>query len=172
MQSLFIKCKNLVFNSVFAFLLFLIRSGVNTLQMKAFLHTLSSVLLHCGTALNAHKEAGWLTLHPQKLSCSEVLSLLQRWAALAHDASLLSALQTLINKHKVKELMGKIPNYSNWYSSFSKRHGLPIKSCHDLFTITSFQNYMTLFPHKYSSVHVLYMCGIMLITSKIHFNFL
>uniref|UniRef100_A0A8C1VMF8 URB1 ribosome biogenesis homolog n=1 Tax=Cyprinus carpio TaxID=7962 RepID=A0A8C1VMF8_CYPCA len=93
---------NLVFNQVFAFLLFLIRSGVNALQMKAFLHTLSSVLLHCGTALNAHKEAGWLTLHPQKLLCSEVLRLLQRWAALARDASLLSALQTLVNKHREK----------------------------------------------------------------------
>ncbi|RXN33752.1 nucleolar pre-ribosomal-associated 1 [Labeo rohita] len=81
-------------------------SGVNALQMKAFLHTLSSVLLHCGTALNAHKEAGWLTLHPQKLSCSEVLSLLHCWATLARDTSLLSALQTLVNKHKVKELMG------------------------------------------------------------------
>uniref|UniRef100_A0A9J7XVS8 URB1 ribosome biogenesis homolog n=1 Tax=Cyprinus carpio carpio TaxID=630221 RepID=A0A9J7XVS8_CYPCA len=95
-----------IFNQVFAFLLFLIRSGVNALQMKAFLHTLSSVLLHCGTALNAHKEAGWLTLHPQKLLCSEVLRLLQRWAALARDASLLSALQTLVNKHRLKELMG------------------------------------------------------------------
>uniref|UniRef100_A0A671SLQ9 URB1 ribosome biogenesis homolog n=1 Tax=Sinocyclocheilus anshuiensis TaxID=1608454 RepID=A0A671SLQ9_9TELE len=51
--------------------------------------------------------AGWLTLHPQKLLCSEVLRLLQRWAALARDASLLSALQTLVNKHKVKELMEK-----------------------------------------------------------------
>ncbi|XP_026138598.1 nucleolar pre-ribosomal-associated protein 1 [Carassius auratus] len=81
-------------------------SGVNAPQMKAFLHTLSSVLLHCGTALSAHEEAGWLTLHPQKLQCSEVLRLLQRWAALAHDASLLSALQTLVNKHRVKELMG------------------------------------------------------------------
>uniref|UniRef100_A0A671SMZ7 Nucleolar pre-ribosomal-associated protein 1 C-terminal domain-containing protein n=1 Tax=Sinocyclocheilus anshuiensis TaxID=1608454 RepID=A0A671SMZ7_9TELE len=58
-------------------------------------------------SLNAHKEAGWLTLHPQKLLCSEVLRLLQRWAALARDASLLSALQTLVNKHKVKELMEK-----------------------------------------------------------------
>ncbi len=86
---------------------------MNALQMKEFLHTLSTVLLHCGTALNAHKEAGWLTVHPQKLSCSEVLRLLLRWAALARDASLLSALQTLINKHKVKELMGKNLNYSN-----------------------------------------------------------
>ncbi|KAL0173722.1 hypothetical protein M9458_029690, partial [Cirrhinus mrigala] len=75
-------------------------SGVSALQMKAFLHTLSSVLLHCGTALNAHKEAGWLTLNPQKLSCSEVLSLLQCWATLARDVSLLSALQTLVNKRK------------------------------------------------------------------------
>ncbi|KAF4103830.1 nucleolar pre-ribosomal-associated protein 1 [Onychostoma macrolepis] len=104
------KCLPLpVINEFLCTLLTIIRhlgSGVNALQMKAFLHTLSSVLLHCGTALNAHKEAGWLTLHPQKLSCSEVLSLLQRWAALARDAALLSALQTLINKHKVKELMG------------------------------------------------------------------
>ncbi|ROL44240.1 Nucleolar pre-ribosomal-associated protein 1 [Anabarilius grahami] len=83
-----------------------LRSGVSALQLKAVLHTLYSVLLHRGTALNAHKEAGWLTLHPQKLSCSEVLGLLQRWATLARDASLLSALQTLINKHKVKELTG------------------------------------------------------------------
>ncbi|KAG1924649.1 nucleolar pre-ribosomal-associated protein, partial [Pimephales promelas] len=88
-------------------------SGVGALQLKAFLHTLDSVLMHHGTALNAHKEAGWLTLHPQKVSCSEVLSLLQRWATLARDASLLSALQTLINKHRVKELMGKkSPNTS------------------------------------------------------------
>ncbi|XP_043115226.1 nucleolar pre-ribosomal-associated protein 1 [Puntigrus tetrazona] len=81
-------------------------SGVNMCQMKAFLQTLSSVLVHCGAALKAYKEAGWLTLHPQKLSCSEVLSLLKCWATLARDASLLSALQTLINKHRVKELTG------------------------------------------------------------------
>lgn len=83
-----------------------LRSGVSALQLQQFLHTLSSVLVHCGTALNAHKEAGWLTLHPHKLSCSEVLSLLQRWTTLSHDASLMSALQTVGNKHKVKELMG------------------------------------------------------------------
>uniref|UniRef100_A0A8C1PZH1 URB1 ribosome biogenesis homolog n=1 Tax=Cyprinus carpio TaxID=7962 RepID=A0A8C1PZH1_CYPCA len=104
------KCLPLpIINEFLCTLLTIIRhlgSGVNALQMKAFLHTLSSVLLHCGTALNAHKEAGWLTLHPQKLLCSEVLRLLQRWAALARDASLLSALQTLVNKHRVKELMG------------------------------------------------------------------
>uniref|UniRef100_A0A8C1ACV5 URB1 ribosome biogenesis homolog n=1 Tax=Cyprinus carpio carpio TaxID=630221 RepID=A0A8C1ACV5_CYPCA len=104
------KCLPLpIINEFLCTLLTIIRhlgSGVNALQMKAFLHTLSSVLLHCGTALNAHKEAGWLTLHPQKLLCSEVLRLLQRWAALARDASLLSALQTLVNKHRLKELMG------------------------------------------------------------------
>uniref|UniRef100_A0A8C1VHV4 URB1 ribosome biogenesis homolog n=1 Tax=Cyprinus carpio TaxID=7962 RepID=A0A8C1VHV4_CYPCA len=108
------KCLPLpIINEFLCTLLTIIRhlGGVNALQMKAFLHTLSSVLLHCGTALNAHKEAGWLTLHPQKLLCSEVLRLLQRWAALARDASLLSALQTLVNKHRVKELMGKILNW-------------------------------------------------------------
>ncbi|XP_051962696.1 nucleolar pre-ribosomal-associated protein 1 isoform X2 [Xyrauchen texanus] len=84
----------------------LLGAGVSAPQLKAFLHTLSSVLLHCGTAVNAHRESGWLTLHPHKLSCSEVLSLLQRWGILAHDTSLLSSLQALANKHKVKELLG------------------------------------------------------------------
>ncbi|KAL1260021.1 hypothetical protein QQF64_007848, partial [Cirrhinus molitorella] len=104
------KCLPLpIINEFLCTLLTIIRhlgSGVNALQMKAFLHTLFSVLLHCGTALNAHKEAGWLTLHPQKLSCPEVLSLLQLWATLTRDASLLAALQTLVNKHKIKELIG------------------------------------------------------------------
>ncbi|XP_051521576.1 nucleolar pre-ribosomal-associated protein 1 isoform X2 [Myxocyprinus asiaticus] len=81
-------------------------AGVSAPQLKAFLHTLSSVLTHCGTAVNAHRESGWLTLHPHKLPCSEVLILLQRWGILAHDTSLLSALQALANKHKVKELLG------------------------------------------------------------------
>ncbi|XP_067306200.1 nucleolar pre-ribosomal-associated protein 1 isoform X2 [Pseudorasbora parva] len=104
------KCLPLpIINEFLCTLLTVIRhlgSGVSAFQLKAVLHTLYSVLLHRGTALNAHKEAGWLTLHPQKLSCSEVLGLLQRWATLARDASLLSALQTLIHKHKVKDLMG------------------------------------------------------------------
>uniref|UniRef100_A0A671SMP8 URB1 ribosome biogenesis homolog n=1 Tax=Sinocyclocheilus anshuiensis TaxID=1608454 RepID=A0A671SMP8_9TELE len=76
--------------------------------INEFLCTLLAIIRHLGSGVNAlqMKEAGWLTLHPQKLLCSEVLRLLQRWAALARDASLLSALQTLVNKHKVKELMG------------------------------------------------------------------
>uniref|UniRef100_A0A8C1ACR5 URB1 ribosome biogenesis homolog n=1 Tax=Cyprinus carpio carpio TaxID=630221 RepID=A0A8C1ACR5_CYPCA len=119
------KCLPLpIINEFLCTLLTIIRhlGGVNALQMKAFLHTLSSVLLHCGTALNAHKEAGWLTLHPQKLLCSEVLRLLQRWAALARDASLLSALQTLVNKHRLKELMGKILNCSGREKGQGKCH--------------------------------------------------
>ncbi|XP_073718907.1 nucleolar pre-ribosomal-associated protein 1 isoform X1 [Misgurnus anguillicaudatus] len=104
------KCLPLpIINEFLCTLLTVIRhlgSGVAAPQLKAFLHTLSSVLMHCGTALNAHKEAGWLTLHPRKPSCSELLSLLQRLAMLARDTLLLSALQTLANKHNVKELMG------------------------------------------------------------------
>ncbi|XP_077063759.1 nucleolar pre-ribosomal-associated protein 1 [Siphateles boraxobius] len=104
------KCLPLpIINEFLCTLLTVIRhlgSGVSALQLKAVLHTLDSVLMHHGTALNTHKEAGWLTLHPQKVSCSEVLSLLQRWATLARDASLLAALQTLNNKHRLKELMG------------------------------------------------------------------
>ncbi|XP_056613383.1 nucleolar pre-ribosomal-associated protein 1 [Triplophysa dalaica] len=104
------KCLPLpIINEFLCTLLTLIRhlgGGVAVPQLKAFLHTLSSVLMHCGTVLNAHKEAGWLTLHPRKPSCSEVLSVLQRWGTLARDTFLLSALQTLADKHNVKELLG------------------------------------------------------------------
>lgn len=84
------------------------RGGVAVAQLKEFLHALSSVLMHYGTALNAHKEAGWLTLHPRKPSCSEVLCVLQRWGTIARDTFLLSALQTLADEHNVKELLGKM----------------------------------------------------------------
>lgn len=104
------KCLPLpIINEFLCTLLTLIRhlgGGVAVAQLKEFLHTLSSVLMHCGTALNAHKEAGWLTLHPRKPSCSDVLGVLQRWGTLARDTFLLSALQTLVGKHNVKELLG------------------------------------------------------------------
>ncbi|KAA0701697.1 Nucleolar pre-ribosomal-associated protein 1 [Triplophysa tibetana] len=104
------KCLPLpIINEFLSTLLTLIRhlgGAVAVPQMKAFLQTLSSVLMHCGTVLNAHKEAGWLTLHPRKPSCSEILSVLQRWGTLAKDTFLLSALQSLADKHNVKELLG------------------------------------------------------------------
>uniref|UniRef100_A0A673WHG4 URB1 ribosome biogenesis homolog n=1 Tax=Salmo trutta TaxID=8032 RepID=A0A673WHG4_SALTR len=76
-------------------------------QLSLYLQTLSSILQHCGTALGVHGEAGWLTLRPQALSSQEALALLHRWSTLTHNAPLLSQLQTVAEKHKVKELLGR-----------------------------------------------------------------
>uniref|UniRef100_A0A8K9WWA8 Nucleolar pre-ribosomal-associated protein 1 C-terminal domain-containing protein n=1 Tax=Oncorhynchus mykiss TaxID=8022 RepID=A0A8K9WWA8_ONCMY len=75
-------------------------------QLSLYLQTLSSILQHCGTALGVHGEAGWLTLRPQALSSQDALALLHRWSTLTHNAPLLSQLQTVAEKHKVKELLG------------------------------------------------------------------
>lgn len=75
-------------------------------QLSLYLQTLSSILQHRGTALGVHGEAGWLTLRPQALSSQEALALLHRWSTLTHNAPLLSQLQTVAEKHKVKELLG------------------------------------------------------------------
>ncbi|XP_010872252.2 nucleolar pre-ribosomal-associated protein 1 [Esox lucius] len=75
-------------------------------QLSLYLQTLSSILHHRDTALGAHREAGWLTLRPQTLSTVETLALLQRWSTLTHDAPLLSKLQAVAEKHRVKELLG------------------------------------------------------------------
>uniref|UniRef100_A0A6Q2ZJM4 URB1 ribosome biogenesis homolog n=1 Tax=Esox lucius TaxID=8010 RepID=A0A6Q2ZJM4_ESOLU len=74
-------------------------------QLSLYLQTLSSILHHRDTALGAHREAGWLTLRPQTLSTVETLALLQRWSTLTHDAPLLSKLQAVAEKHRVKELL-------------------------------------------------------------------
>uniref|UniRef100_A0A8C8C729 URB1 ribosome biogenesis homolog n=1 Tax=Oncorhynchus tshawytscha TaxID=74940 RepID=A0A8C8C729_ONCTS len=76
-------------------------------QLSLYLQTLSSILQHCGTALGVHGEAGWLTLRPQALSSQDALALLHRWSTLTHNAPLLSQLQTVAEKHKVKELLGE-----------------------------------------------------------------
>uniref|UniRef100_A0A8C8C842 Nucleolar pre-ribosomal-associated protein 1 n=1 Tax=Oncorhynchus tshawytscha TaxID=74940 RepID=A0A8C8C842_ONCTS len=75
-------------------------------HLSLYLQTLSSILQHCGTALGVHGEAGWLTLRPQALSSQDALALLHRWSTLTHNAPLLSQLQTVAEKHKVKELLG------------------------------------------------------------------
>ncbi|KAM9452285.1 nucleolar pre-ribosomal-associated protein 1 [Salvelinus alpinus] len=75
-------------------------------QLSLYLQTLSSILQHCGTAMGVHREAGWLTLRPQALSSQDALALLHRWSTLTHNAPLLSQLQTVAEKHKVKELLG------------------------------------------------------------------
>ncbi|XP_071780840.2 nucleolar pre-ribosomal-associated protein 1 [Centroberyx gerrardi] len=83
-----------------------LRTGVKAAQLSLFLQTLGSVLKHRGTALGVNKQADWLTLRPQALSCTEALALLQCWASLSHNATLLAQLHTVTEKHKVKELLG------------------------------------------------------------------
>ncbi|KAK6296277.1 hypothetical protein J4Q44_G00339900 [Coregonus suidteri] len=89
----------------------LVKAGQLSLLVKAgqlslYLQTLSSILQHRGTALGVHGEAGWLTLRPQAISSPDALALLHRWSTLTHNAPLLSQLQTVAEKHKVKELLG------------------------------------------------------------------
>ncbi|XP_037631816.1 nucleolar pre-ribosomal-associated protein 1 isoform X2 [Sebastes umbrosus] len=83
-----------------------LRLRVKAAQLSLFLQTLSSVLKHRGTALNANQQADWLTLNPQPLSGTEALSLLLCWASLSRNTALLTQIQALSEKHKVKELLG------------------------------------------------------------------
>lgn len=83
-------------------------AGVKAPQLKPFLQTLSSVLMHRGIALGVHSDAGWLTLKPPLLSSSDVLSLLHRWGTLAHDTALLASLQGLATTCQLKDLLGEI----------------------------------------------------------------
>uniref|UniRef100_A0A3Q1CDU5 URB1 ribosome biogenesis homolog n=1 Tax=Amphiprion ocellaris TaxID=80972 RepID=A0A3Q1CDU5_AMPOC len=109
-QSL-VKCLPLPFISEFLCVASTIsrhlRLGVKATQLKLFLQTLCSVLKHRETALNVNKQADRLTLHPQSLSCTETVSLLLCWASLSRNTALLTQIQALSEKHKVKELMSE-----------------------------------------------------------------
>ncbi|XP_047450940.1 nucleolar pre-ribosomal-associated protein 1 isoform X2 [Mugil cephalus] len=121
-----VKCLPLPFISEFLSVTLTIskhlRLGVKAAQLSQFLQTLSSVLRHRGTALNINKQADWLTLHPQPLSCTETLSLLLCWATLSHNTALLSQIQVLCEKHKVKELMGTVKDKARGKGSVSQAH--------------------------------------------------
>lgn len=82
-------------------------AGVQAPQLKPFLQTLSSVLMHRGIALGVHSDAGWLTLKAPLLSSSDVLSLLHRWGTLARDTPLLTSLQGLATAGQLKDLLGE-----------------------------------------------------------------
>uniref|UniRef100_A0A8D0DA07 URB1 ribosome biogenesis homolog n=1 Tax=Sander lucioperca TaxID=283035 RepID=A0A8D0DA07_SANLU len=85
-----------------------LRLRVKAAQLRLFLQTLCSVLKHRGTALSVNKRADRLTLHPQPLSCAEALTLLLCWASLSRNTPLLTQIQALSEKHKVKELLEKL----------------------------------------------------------------
>ncbi|KAM8769351.1 nucleolar pre-ribosomal-associated protein 1 isoform 2-T2 [Acanthopagrus schlegelii] len=97
-----------------------LRLGVKATQLSHFLQTLCSVLKHRETALNINKQADRLMLHPQPLSCTEVLALLLCWASLSCDTALLTQTQALSEKHKVKELLGTVKDKTRGKGSFSK----------------------------------------------------
>uniref|UniRef100_A0A7N6A9G1 URB1 ribosome biogenesis homolog n=1 Tax=Anabas testudineus TaxID=64144 RepID=A0A7N6A9G1_ANATE len=99
------------------------QSSPNTFPIRhlhLFLQTLCSILKHHRTALNVNKQADRFTLPPQPLSCTEVLALLLCWASLSHDTALLSQIQALSEKHKVKDLLGE--DKARGKSSFSQAH--------------------------------------------------
>ncbi|XP_074535890.1 nucleolar pre-ribosomal-associated protein 1 [Halichoeres trimaculatus] len=97
-----------------------LRLRVKAAQLKLFLQTLSSILKHRGTALDANKQADWLTLHPQPLPSIETLILLHCWASLSCKTALLTQIQALSEKHKVKELLGIGKDKGRGKGSFSK----------------------------------------------------
>ncbi|KAF7653300.1 hypothetical protein LDENG_00084810 [Lucifuga dentata] len=97
-----------------------LRFGVTAAQLSRLLQTLSSALKHHGTAVGVNKQAGWLTLHPLPLSCTHVLSLLHCWASLSRNPALLSRLQAVSEKHKVKELLGTGKGKTRGKGSFSQ----------------------------------------------------
>ncbi|XP_063349998.1 nucleolar pre-ribosomal-associated protein 1 [Pelmatolapia mariae] len=93
--------------------------GLKAVQLSLFLQTLCSVLKHRATALYVSKQADRLTLHPQPLSCTEALALLHCWASSSHNTELLTQIQALSEKHKVKEVMGMRKDKARVKSSLS-----------------------------------------------------
>ncbi|KAM9852858.1 nucleolar pre-ribosomal-associated protein 1 [Aulostomus maculatus] len=97
-----------------------LRSGVKVAWFSLFLQTLSSILKHRGTALSVNKQAERLTLQPQTLSSTETLTLLLCWASLSRNTALLTHIQALAEKHKVKEFLGMGKQRGRGKGSFSQ----------------------------------------------------
>uniref|UniRef100_A0A673CAG6 URB1 ribosome biogenesis homolog n=1 Tax=Sphaeramia orbicularis TaxID=375764 RepID=A0A673CAG6_9TELE len=99
-----LKCLPLPLISEFLCVAATISRHLRTNQLNLFLQTFSSALKHYVKALGINKHADRFTLHPQPLSCNEVLALLLCWASLSRDTALITQIQTLSEKHKLKEL--------------------------------------------------------------------
>ncbi|CAL8351648.1 unnamed protein product [Lota lota] len=82
-----------------------LRMEVKPAQLNLFLQTLSSMLRHRGLVGVARGDR--FTLKPQRLSSTDALSLLQSWASLSHDATLLGQLQSVAERHAMKGLLGR-----------------------------------------------------------------
>ncbi|XP_048837200.1 nucleolar pre-ribosomal-associated protein 1 [Brienomyrus brachyistius] len=79
---------------------------VKTPQLFRFLEALASIFRHRGRALGVCRAAGWVTVHEQPLPCTAALVLLHCWASLSRNAPLRSDLQGVLERCKVKELLG------------------------------------------------------------------
>ncbi|CAN9511010.1 unnamed protein product [Ophioblennius macclurei] len=83
-----------------------LRLCVKAAQLRLFLQTVSSVLKHQETALSVNEQAERFSLPPQLLSSEDALSLLLCWAHLSRNTALLTQLQALSEKHKLKGVTG------------------------------------------------------------------
>uniref|UniRef100_A0A8C5AJB7 Nucleolar pre-ribosomal-associated protein 1 n=1 Tax=Gadus morhua TaxID=8049 RepID=A0A8C5AJB7_GADMO len=82
-----------------------VATEVRPAQLNLFLRTLSSMLRHRGSVGVARGDR--FTLKPQRLSSTDALSLLQSWASLSHDATLLGQLQSVAERHALRGLLGE-----------------------------------------------------------------
>ncbi|KAM6988691.1 nucleolar pre-ribosomal-associated protein 1 isoform 2-T2 [Tautogolabrus adspersus] len=131
-----------------------LRLRVKATQLSLFLQTLCSILKHRGTALNMSKQADWLTLQPQLLSCTEALTLLLCWASLSRNTALLTQIQALSEKHKVKELLGIGKDKARGKGSVSKNRTKQENLAEDAETEKQEQSLLTECKSYLSSIFV------------------
>uniref|UniRef100_A0A3B4UFA2 URB1 ribosome biogenesis homolog n=1 Tax=Seriola dumerili TaxID=41447 RepID=A0A3B4UFA2_SERDU len=131
-----------------------LRLGVKAAQLSPFLQTLCSILKHRGTALNVNKQAEWLTLLPQPLSCTEALALLLCWASLSCNTALCSQIQVLAEKCKVKELLGMGKDKARTKGSFSQACTEKENLADDTETEKQGESPLTACKHYLSSIFV------------------
>uniref|UniRef100_A0A673CDV0 URB1 ribosome biogenesis homolog n=1 Tax=Sphaeramia orbicularis TaxID=375764 RepID=A0A673CDV0_9TELE len=101
-----LKCLPLPLISEFLCVAATISRHLRTNQLNLFLQTFSSALKHYVKALGINKHADRFTLHPQPLSCNEVLALLLCWASLSRDTALITQIQTLLTQFSSSLFLG------------------------------------------------------------------
>ncbi|MGH0120512.1 UNVERIFIED_CONTAM: hypothetical protein FKN15_016358 [Acipenser sinensis] len=93
-------------------------TSVEFQTLAQLLKTLSSVLKHRTTALDAYKETGRIVLKERTLSGTDVLMLLHKWSFVSNDVHLLQPLLTVAKKYKVKDLLKTVKERSRSRGSF------------------------------------------------------
>ncbi|MGH0140642.1 UNVERIFIED_CONTAM: hypothetical protein FKN15_037365 [Acipenser sinensis] len=97
-------------------------TNVEFQTLAQLLKTLSSVLKHRTTALDAYKETGRIVLKERTLSGTDVLMLLHKWSFVSNDVHLLQPLLTVAKKYKVKDLLKTVKERSRSRGSFLHSH--------------------------------------------------